>query len=301
MKIAFVSMPKISPINTVLTPVVEGLRERGHTVDIFRAGENTFLDIDDEDYDLLHVGYWQYLPLFHADNPNADFSFDPARITMQLFHIEADKAMHVLGLIKKFRPARLVVSDRFWWQWFGWAAEIPASCFPPVFDRTPFKPLPLPRTFRLGICGQDTFYKRWGVARAGAAQANLPLVEHIHDPLALGRTWTESMEEFYAKISALVVTTFTDTGPLPPQEAMLCGRPVISTPTGIMPDLIIPGVNGEFYDGTPEGLAEAAARVAAQPGLYSAGALATHHPTPAEVVPMWEAMFERVLTRARRA
>ena len=48
-------------------------------------------------------------------------------------------------------------------------------------------------------------------------------------------------------------------------------------------------------------LAEAAARVAAQPGLYSAGALATHHPTPAEVVPMWEAMFERVLTRARRA
>jgi hypothetical protein len=59
------------------------------------------------------------------------------------------------------------------------------------------------------------------------------------DPLS-----REEMREWYADIDVFLCTASTEGTPMPPLEAMACGRPVITTPVGDLPDIVQHAHNG---------------------------------------------------------
>ena len=54
----------------------------------------------------------------------------------------------------------------------------------------------------------------------------------------------EEMVEFYQELDAYICCSRTEGGPLPVLEASSCGLPIISTPVGVVPELLSSGSNG---------------------------------------------------------
>lgn len=58
----------------------------------------------------------------------------------------------------------------------------------------------------------------------------------------------EEMVKFYNTLDILVVTSYSEGGPMPPVEASGCGVPTISPPVGAMPEFIRDGLDGYIVD-----------------------------------------------------
>lgn len=89
------------------------------------------------------------------------------------------------------------------------------------------------------------------------------LVEHVE--------WVETAEDLadvYRRARVLVCASTSEGGPRVVPEALACGTPSVSTPVGIVPELIQDGVNGEVFDGTAPGLVAALRRVLLEPGAH---------------------------------
>ena len=67
---------------------------------------------------------------------------------------------------------------------------------------------------------------------------------------------TAAMADLYRRSRMLVCASTVEGNPRVTIEAMACGVPVISTPVGIMPDVIQDGENGYLFDWQPDQLAE---------------------------------------------
>ncbi|MDB6164520.1 MAG: hypothetical protein JWL98_1952, partial [Xanthomonadaceae bacterium] len=74
---------------------------------------------------------------------------------------------------------------------------------------------------------------------------------------------------FYRDIDVYVCASHSEGTPNPCLEAAACGVPVVTTPVGNMPELIVDGENGCFFDGTAHGLAEKLALLRDSPALTS--------------------------------
>lgn len=66
----------------------------------------------------------------------------------------------------------------------------------------------------------------------------------------------EQMRDFYHQLDVYVCASVSESGPNPCLEAAASGVPVVTTPVGVMPELIESGVNGFFIERTVESLAE---------------------------------------------
>lgn len=64
--------------------------------------------------------------------------------------------------------------------------------------------------------------------------------------------------DFYHAVDAFCLPSVSEGCALALLEAMLCGRPVIATPVGAAPDLLVNRVNGLLAAGTPQDLLDAA-------------------------------------------
>lgn len=64
----------------------------------------------------------------------------------------------------------------------------------------------------------------------------------------------EHMGDFYRDNHVLLCASMHEGGPLPVVEALACGRPVISTKVGIIPEIIEDGRNGLIYERSRSGL-----------------------------------------------
>jgi len=107
---------------------------------------------------------------------------------------------------------------------------------PFTFNPLRFKHLPYPTRFTIGYMGANYAHKRFdAVDRIG----------HICDIPVVGSRRVDSNHgdfvgneiEFYRQISCYVCTSWDESGPLPPIEALLCGRPIVATDVGMMPYL----------------------------------------------------------------
>lgn len=112
----------------------------------------------------------------------------------------------------------------------------------------------------------------------------------------------EHMGEFYRSNHALICSSRTEGGPMPVIEALACGRPVITTSVGIVPEVVVHGTNGLVYERSRQGLKSAIEGLLASPESFQA--MASHAPESvtsrlAEVTVLhYDKMFEFVHQRA---
>lgn len=66
----------------------------------------------------------------------------------------------------------------------------------------------------------------------------------------------EELIELYNQTKVLVCASTVEGGPRVTLEAMACGIPVISTPCGLMPEVLIDGQNGFLFDGSVDDLVQ---------------------------------------------
>lgn len=132
----------------------------------------------------------------------------------------------------------------------GWVAP-PRMLIEDGVDTELFTPLPYPEQFTVGWCGNSAAsgkcvgdptsdLKGLGVIREACAKAGVPLL--VHDVAVDAPIPHEEMPAWYAKISCYVCASEAEGTPNPPLEALACGRPVITTPVGIMPKVIKSGM-----------------------------------------------------------
>lgn len=82
--------------------------------------------------------------------------------------------------------------------------------------------------------------------------------------------WRHDAKQLINALDVLVVCSTTETGPLSAIEAMACGVPVVTSPVGMMPDLIESGKNGYMVDApSEEGFVAALRNLAEHPEISS--------------------------------
>lgn len=139
-------------------------------------------------------------------------------------------------------------------------------------DTAMFQPTSLPWRFRAGWCGNSfppasraaqEDLKGLRIIREACAIADVSLeVADVQDGAMIVH---EHMPRWYEHISAYVCASLAEGTPNPVLEAMACGRPVISTNVGIVPDVVRDGENGWIVARTAPAFAEALATARAAP------------------------------------
>lgn len=106
---------------------------------------------------------------------------------------------------------------------------------------------------------------RWGGAlqrqlRAYDLEDNVDLVGWVDGP--------EAMAAAYRSAKMLVCTSLCEGNPRVVGEALACGIAVVSTPVGIVPEILVHGKNGLVIDWSPEDLADKIALLLDDEALY---------------------------------
>jgi len=294
MKIAFVNTWAGGAVYNVTKPIADELRNRGHEVDYFTlpqielAGNN--FDPTFSDYDVVHVGYFM--------NANQLYQECEPPMTVGVHHIPSRLGERYAQLLRVFAPARIVVSNNMAATQLGMCSITNSTVIPYAFDHTNFSTLPYPEEFTVGILGGDYESKRYHIVKQACDIANIPLKQFIRESSeddSKDFKPQDDITDFYRSISCYAVASFDEGGPLPPQEALLCGRPVVTTRVGMMNQLITSGVNGEVYDGSPSDLARCLVQIKEEFPWYAMNARTTVVPSVHVVADMWERMFEGVV------
>lgn len=134
-------------------------------------------------------------------------------------------------------------------------------------DLQRFPPLPPPRRFTLGWCGnsdacRDADHKGLKIIRDACRLERVPLV--VADLKGSNTTpipHAAMSGDFYAQISAYACASLAEGTPNPPLEALASGRPVLTTPVGIMPQVVDEGRTGTFTRRTVPGVRAAIRRL----------------------------------------
>ncbi len=172
-------------------------------------------------------------------------------------------------------------------------------------DRAVFRPGDEPQPYALGFVGRlvankglDYLVKIFATVAADAPESRFLVVGDGPEAGSLQRRlsaagladrvnripWVDGPGELaalYRQMGALVCTSRSEGGPRVCLEAMACGRPVFSTPVGLLPEIIDHGANGWLLPWDAAAGARMVARVRADPGaLAHAGAAARRATEP---------------------
>ncbi len=202
------------------------------------------------EYDLVHFGYFMNIDKF-KDEIEVPY-------TCNVHHMHPKHAPTYVAALRVWDPAHIICPEPFVVRQLGSEGVTNVSLIPYAFEHTPYEASALPEEMTVGFLGCDSDAKRFDVIREACKQADVPFIDMDRNTRNEEEGYKEDKEilEFYSNISHYVVASFTDGGPLPPQEALLCGRSVITTQVGMLPQLAArwPELPIDFYDGSVRGL-----------------------------------------------
>lgn len=114
--------------------------------------------------------------------------------------------------------------------------------------------VPAPEVFTIGHIGVDPIGKRVPLIQQLAESCSVPC--HLFDSTQKDEEELLSREqvgEFLSGLSVYVSAhTYPAAGPVPGQEALFTGVPILTTPAYTMLEFLVPGINGEMFDGSLE-------------------------------------------------
>ena len=298
MKVALVTSWPGGAVYNVLQPLVSELQELGVDAQLVHYStanpdekKDLYTAIDViSDCDLVHYGWIGYAPFFK------DQVFIPA--TAGIHHIPDGRLDSTVRLLLDLNIKRVVVSELFSLRQLGQVGWTNTTIIPYVFDHSKFRHMPPPANFTVGVLGCDYALKRFSIAKQAAKIAKVQFNSYARDVVDERVGWVpqDNVLQFYKSISCYIETTFDSGGSLPPQEALLCGRPVIATHVGMMPQIIKHGVNGVFFDGGVSDCVKAIDTVQHNYDELCDGAMATKLPLAEDIAPRWVEMWEEVLS-----
>jgi hypothetical protein len=257
-----------------------------------------------EEYDIVHIGYFNNL-LYVKDDIEVPY-------TCSVHHIAANREVSATNFLMHFAPFGIVTADPFCQRQLGMYNINGVELIPYSFDHGPYEPLfkeafavakeppgmtPSARDFTVGYIGCDSSAKRFAVIEEACHRANIPCVGIDRDTRNEEEDFLdqEKVNRMFLDSHVYVSAGWTDGGPLPPQEALLLGRPVISTRVGMMPELIKPGENGEFFDGTVDDLVSKLNYMRFNYIDYHMGAMATQLPSVPQTSMQYLRFWMRIL------
>ncbi|MFC4807985.1 glycosyltransferase family 4 protein [Paenibacillus sp. GCM10023250] len=137
-------------------------------------------------------------------------------------------------------------------------------------DTALFKPAPVSRagSFRAGWVGRIDIparreLKGYDLVRSALHGLKLELEIRTFKERYVPR---EQMIGYYQRLDCLICSSRTESIPFPVLEAAACGVPVISTPVGIVPELIRSGQNGIIIPRTANAIRKEVLQFMANPG-----------------------------------
>ena len=300
MKIAILNTWKNGAVHNIMKPMADYLNTLdGVECDYLTLRDDLAdpgFDKSFDDYDIVHVGYFMNMQ-YIKDHIEVPF-------TCTVHHI----AHHALERVHRFlcynMPFGIATADPFCQRQLGQMNITGVKIIPYSFDHGPYK-LDKPkaqtigRKFTVAYLGCDSEAKRFSMIEEAAAQAgyecngidrNTRNEEDDYLP-------HEKIIQMYKDAHVYVSAGWNDGGPLPPQEALLMSVPVVTTRVGMMPEVIKPGFNGEFFDGTINDLKDKLQMIEENFHHYSLGAEQTwmNLPTVQKTSDMYMEMWTKVL------
>jgi glycosyltransferase involved in cell wall biosynthesis len=278
MKIAILSNRENSAISHVLRPVAEALG-----VDLFYY---PYSDLDQlAQYDLVHIGYVGLLDKEEVDKLKL--------CSINVWNVSVNKIKDWAASIGEW--AHYVVDDTTTLQLLGQLGADGMSLIPLAFDPTPFQQLSTPKgEFTVGMFCNAYPSKRYDVAYHACKELGVKLYLQLLPP---SRTLynLDPVRDVYSHIHTIVHCSYTDTNSMPVYEALLCGRPAISTHNFGVHRFLKDDENGVFFDGSVDDLKEKILYVKENYDRLASGTLLTPRPPLEEAIEKYRAMFCKLL------
>lgn len=294
MKIAIVNTWSGGAVHNIMFPLANALRKDGHEVDYVTVRQvelDPSFDRSFGEYDIVHFGYFANIARFIQD---IEVPF-----TAGVHHIPPHRLDAYTAQIRAWSPRMIVCPEPFPRRQLAQMGILNTTQIPYAFDHSKFRVLSFPKEFTIGYLGCDYESKRFHIIEQAAKQAEVPFVGLGRKTLNEEEGYLDDsqIQAFYKAISCYVVAGFNEGGPLPPQEALLSGRPVITTEVGMMPQIIVPYKNGLFYNGSVAELVPQIHEIKSNLEHYHYGAKLSKDQLPPvkAVAYLYERMFEKVL------
>lgn len=262
MKIAIITELQNSAIDLVMRTVAKHTTADVTLFDV-RAGEECNEEILRE-FDLVHLGWYDLFRILFENGENPlgiplTTNFWNLRMTgYPASQPRGSVSMENMWqcFLQLLAPAAIVVDDLHTLQGLAQLNYFKTHLIPLVFDYSKFKPLPVPDTpFTVGVFGNDYGSKRFFIVREACEMAGVeyfPCIQSSSRKLY----HLDPIRDVYRHIHVLAHASILDTNSMPVREALLCGRPVLTTRNGGTMRIVEDGKNGYFYDGTVEDLAQ---------------------------------------------
>lgn len=245
-RVLFVYDYEQSGSERVLTAFAKELRLRNYTVDCMAildkplAFKKKMAQSVSNDYDVVH--FWN----IRSSDSFLDDLCLPFGTTIH--QIILPHNTNYIDHLKAYPPNWVHVMDSFTQQLLGTfdiASTRTRQCSD-IEDRRGFLPLP-PKLLLGSLGGNIDGSKRFDKIATIAEVSGIPV--RLHDS---SKYWApiEVVDDFFATISIYINGALGVCGPIPPQEALLSGRPVLSVYTETMEQVIEHGKNGRFFDGS---------------------------------------------------
>ena len=246
MKVLFAYDYPESGTESVLKEVACGLREQGHEIDLLyteggREAGSAAKDLSLLSYDVAH--FWN----IRAVLPFKETIGIPFGVTIHGFVRGAEDGY--FGSLQELEPDWIHCMDSFTQHRLG-QQRLFATRTAQIIDIEGFTPLAAPENFTMGFTGDMKDFDGFDILTEIGVRTNIPM--HGHDASLEWIPRDQMSDRFFSKISVFVSWAFGACGPVTAQEALLCGRPVLATPTETMVQVLRPGWNGEFFDGSVE-------------------------------------------------